>query len=101
MGLRPSLVDGRLRNKFEFVPDKGHETGHKWYSLRLPGLPPVRTKLSHNKKELTAHLEGEMAKQLRVRRAFFVEMMSCTKSRDEYYESIRNDPIPPWEHRIV
>lgn len=101
MGLKPSLVESRLLNKFEFDEDAGHEKGHKWYVLRLPGLQPVRTKLSHNKKELTAFLEGEMAKQLRVRRMFFVEMMSCTKSRDEYYSSIRTDPFPPWSQRVV
>lgn len=101
MGLKPSVVEGHLTNKFDFKPDKGHERGHRWYSLRLPDLPPVRTKLSHSKKELTAYLQSEMAKQLRVRKAYFVEMMSCTKSREEYYESIRTNPVPPWEHRIV
>jgi hypothetical protein len=101
MGLKTSLVETRLLNKFEFKQDRGHESGHKWYSLRLSGLPPVRTKVSHGKKELTTHLESEMSKQLRVRKAFFLEMMSCTKSKEEYYQSIRTNPVPPWERRIV
>ena len=46
-------------------------------------------------------IAGKMAKQLRVPSPFFREMIACTKSKHDYYDSVRTHPVPPWEHRIV
>ncbi|MHB1036405.1 MAG: hypothetical protein ACYC35_17180 [Pirellulales bacterium] len=34
-------------------------------------------------------IEGAIARQLRVAKSFFGEMMDCTKSRDDYYQELR------------
>jgi hypothetical protein len=101
MVFQVSEVERQLVGKFAFSRDTGREAGHRWYSLHLAGLQPVRTKVSHGARNLPKALESRMAKQLRVRRAFFVDMISCTKSRDEYYEAIRQNPIPPWDVQVL
>jgi hypothetical protein len=94
-------VEKQLEHKFGFEPDTGHAVDHRWWSLRLDGLPPIRTKVSHGNKEISQMIAGKMAKQLRVPSPFFREMIACTKSKHDYYDSVRTHPVPPWEHRIV
>lgn len=74
---------------------------HKWFVLQFDGLPPIRTKLSHNKKEVKAGLEGKIVKQLRVKKIFFNGLMDCTKSREDYEKQLRTDPFPPFDVLIV
>ncbi len=61
----------------------------------------MRTKVSHGARDIPKVLESHMARELRVPRPFFAEMMSCTKSRDEYYDALRNNPIPPWDVQVL
>lgn len=96
MPIRTNELVQRLTGKFGFAEAPTKETGHKWYELRLKDLPVIRTKVSHGIKEYGSTLEGKVAKQLRVRGPFFNQMMSCTKSRDEYYQQVHTDPFPPW-----
>ncbi len=100
MPIRTNELVQRLTGKFGFVEAVTHEVGHKWYELRLKGLPVIRTKVSQGKKEYSTKLEGIVAKQLRVRRPFFDQMMNCTKSRDDYHAQVRTDPYPPWDKRF-
>jgi hypothetical protein len=88
-----------IQTKFGFV-DAQKASDHRWYVLKLEGLPPILTKASHGKTQITGGLESAIAKQMRVRTAFFREMMSCTKSREDYYQQIRRDPFPDWETRF-
>jgi hypothetical protein len=99
MSVTNRVFESLIQTKFGFV-DAQKATDHRWYVLKLEGLPPILTKASHAKAEITGKLESAIAKQLRVRTPFFREMMSCTKSRDEYYEQIRLDPFPGWDTRF-
>jgi hypothetical protein len=101
MALRPRDVLDSLQNKFGFAPDPHHESGHRWFVLRVAGLPPIRTKVSHGRSPIPTHVQSAMGRQLRVRAAFFQGMIACTKSRQDYLEALQTDPFPPFEHRIV
>ena len=98
MPYKPREIESTLQRKFGFSPAEEHASDHKWYELCLPDLPPILTKVSHNRKEVGRELAGKIAKQLRVRAGFFREMMDCTRSRDDYYSQVSEDPYPPWEH---
>jgi len=91
--------EGLIQTKFDFVSAR-KASDHRWYVLKLDGLPPILTKASHAKAEITGKLESAIAKQLRVRTPFFREMMNCTKSREEYYQQIRSDPFPDWDTKF-
>jgi len=83
---------------YGFVDVKGHELNHTWLTLAVPGAPrPVFTKIEHHKKALGDVLVGRIARQLRVRKPFFDEMIRCTKSREQYIRQVRDDPFPPWD----
>lgn len=85
-----------LTSKCSFIHDESRSKDHKWYILQLEGLPPIRTKLSHGKKEIGRALESQMAKQLHVSTAFFRELVRCTKSYDQYQTELKENPQPPF-----
>jgi hypothetical protein len=91
------LLRHRLLHKFNFSHAEHRSTDHEWYSLQLEGIPAIITKLSHGEAEIGANLEGKIARQLRVRKEFMLEMLACTKSRDEYVRQVHNHPVPPWD----
>src|SRR5262249_8387132 len=97
MPFKPDDLERLLVQKFAFEAESTREKGHRWFVLRLPGLPPIRTKLSHSKKtEYGAQLEGAMARQLHVRLNYFRDMMGCKNSREAYYAQVQSDPFPPF-----
>lgn len=98
MPLRNRDLEATLQSKFGFI-SVPKSSGHRHYVLKLDGLPPIWTMVSHGKQDISSKLEAAIAKQLRVRVAFFREMISCTKSREEYYRQVRTDPFPPWDFR--
>lgn len=98
---KPRDIENALQNKFEFVEDPTRSRDHRAYVLRLPDLPPIRAKVPHSKDPLRAALQGIIAKELRVRSGFYDEMMSCTKSKQDYYTQVGTDPYPPWDIQIV
>jgi hypothetical protein len=93
----PRDLERLLENKYNFVPAEGHSSKHRWYELKLDGLPPILTQVSHDRDEIRSTLEGLIAKQLRVRKPYFRGMVSCHNDRENYYQQVRNDPFPPWE----
>ena len=97
MSYKPKEVEGKLRDKFAFNPAKGHSSDHRWFELRLPGLPPIITKVSHSRKEIGPNLEGMIARQLKVRIPYFRGMIKCTNSRRDYYRQVQEDPYPPFD----
>ena len=98
---KPREIESILKNKFHFIPTEGHSPDHRWYEIRLPDLPPILTKISHSKKrDIGRKLEGKIARQLRVRTAYFRGMVDCTHSCEDYYRQVRDDPYPPFEHRF-
>lgn len=100
MSLKAAEVESLLQTKFDFMPDQHRESGHRWYKLELPGLPVIRTFFSHGRGSLSADLEGKIARQLRVRKLYFIEMMVCTKAREDYYRQVTKDPFPPFSVRL-
>jgi hypothetical protein len=97
MPIKPKKLEKILVNKFRFSLAEGHSSDHRWYELELPGLPKILTRVSHSRKEIGKKLESIIAKQLRVRNAYYNEMVSCTKGLKEYYHQVKDDPYPPFE----
>ncbi|GAB62701.1 hypothetical protein KSU1_C1105 [Candidatus Jettenia caeni] len=85
-----------LQHKFGFTPAKSHSSDHRWYELKLDGLPTILTKVSHSRDPINKCIEGKTAKQLRVKKQYYEGMMSCSNSRDNYYQQVRKDPFPPF-----
>jgi hypothetical protein len=56
----------------------------------------ILTKVSHSKQDIGPKLEGKIARQLRVHKPYFEEMMDCTNSREDYYQQVRESPFPPF-----
>lgn len=100
MPRKPREIEGCLVNKFKFKEAKTRSSDHRWFELRLDGLPVILTKVSHSREEIGSSLEGKIARQLRVKKAFFNEMMDCTKGKGEYERQVRDDPVPPFDVRF-
>lgn len=100
MPRRNREVEDTLLNKFQFERSRKRSADHRWLQLKLPGLPPIHTHFSHGRQDIGDTLWSLIAKQLRVRKTFLNEMIDCTKSREEYYKQVAEDPYPPWSHRF-
>lgn len=97
MSIKPKELENLLENKFGFNPSKGHSSDHRWYELKIPGLPKILTKVSHSRKPINTKLEGKIARQLRVRRTYYNGMISCQHSKNDYYQQVSTDPYPPFD----
>ena len=93
-------AERQIQNKFGFEPAAERSSDHKWYKLRLEGLPLISTYFSHSKGDLSSKLEAIIARQLRVKRAFFLDMIGCTRTAQDYERQVREAPDPPWDVRI-
>ncbi len=98
MPYKPIEVERMLLTKLKMVDE---ENDHTWFKFEIDGLPPIRTKISHNKKDIRDGLESRIFKQLRVRKTFFHELMDCTKNRNEYIQQVQEDPYPPFSVPFV
>ena len=98
--MKPSDLEAMLERKLGFTRSGAHSSDHRWYELRLPDLPPIRTKVSHSKQAIGSLIEGKVARQLRVRGPYLQELLVCTKSRDEYCQQVKDEPFPPWDVRF-
>jgi len=95
MPRKPREIESTLQHKFKFSRASGHSSDHRWYELQLPGLEPILTKISHSKDDIGPKIEGMIARQCRVHRQFFEGMMNCTKSQEDYYQQVRDNPFLP------
>lgn len=98
MPYKAADIEHLLTSVLGFIEDDTHEVGHKWYKLKVEGVPrTIRTKISRSKKtEYGAALESAVAKQLHVRTAFFRDMMAGKKTREDYLIEITTNPYPPF-----
>ena len=96
MPYKPREIESKLTGKFGFVEDDVRDPDHRWYVLKLKGLPPIRTKVSHSKAEIRKRLEGKISREIHVRNSYFKDMMDCTNSREDYYNQVRTAPYPPF-----
>lgn len=92
MPRKPQEVESKLENKFGFQRSQTHSADHKWFELKVEGIRTIITKVSHGKREIDKSLEGKMAQQLGVTRQFFVGMIDCMNSREDYINEIRMNP---------
>lgn len=84
--LRTSAVDRALVRKLGFVKA---ETHHHVYRLWLDGQLVARTYISHGERELGRFHMDQMAKQMRLSKAEFVDAVECPLSQSEYYQLLR------------
>jgi hypothetical protein len=90
-------VEATLQSKFAFASfKKGGD--HRWFELKLPGLPPIATKFSHAKQDIGDAIWKMIARQLRVPSNYLTGMIDCSNSREAYYQKVRTEPNPPWGH---
>jgi len=100
MPIKPNELEGSLTGKFGFVPARERSRDHRWYELKLQGLPLIATKVSHCRAEIGTKLAAKIARQLRVRHPYFEGMINCSNSRQDYYQQVRENPYPPWDIRF-
>lgn len=94
MPYRNRHVEETLLNKFRFVSPKARADDHRWVELKLPNLPVITTHFSHTKEDIGKTLWKLIARQLRVSTSFLNGMISCNKSRDDYYKQVQTAPMP-------
>jgi len=100
MPYKPREIADKLRNKFDFKADESKGDDHWYYILKIEGVPPIRTKFSHNKKEIGSKLEGMICRQLRIKKPFLDGMIKCTNSKEAYYKQLRESPFPAFEEYL-
>ena len=71
------------------------QSDHRRYVLRIDGRPVVRTFVSTGTKykTLDANLIALMAKQLQIPVSFFVGLVQCSKTRDDYVAYLRDTGV--------
>jgi predicted RNA binding protein YcfA (HicA-like mRNA interferase family) len=70
-----------------FTPDEGD---HHFYRLFVHGKNTgIRTKISHGEKEIHDGLLAQMAKQTKLAKKEFLELVDCPMNVDRYLELLR------------
>lgn len=85
-------VAANLKRK-GFTPDDGD---HTFYRLFVGGKNTgIRTKISHGEKEIHDGLLGQMAKQTKLVKKEFLELVDCPMTLERYVELLRErDHLP-------
>ena len=85
-------VAANLKRK-GFTPDDGD---HTFYRLFVDGKNTgIRTKISHGEKEIHDGLLGQMAKQTKLVKKEFLELVDCPMTLERYLELLRErDHLP-------
>lgn len=97
---RPArAVKGALSTKFRFSPAPNKDPDHEWVALEIRGAQKVMTKFSRSKRDVSDVLLGKIAHQLLVKRSYLDEMIDCTKTVEDYYRKLREDPEGPFARR--
>ena len=91
MPRKPRDIEDKLKNKFGFAAAKAHSKDHRWYELRLDGLPILLTKISHSRAKIGPGLEAKIARQLRVAKSYLDGMIECRNSSDDYQRQVRDN----------
>ena len=84
--LRSRSVDRALVGKLAF---EKQETHHHVYRLWIDGVLVARTYISHGERELSRYHVSQMAKQMHLRTAEFLDAVRCSLSREQYYQLLR------------
>ncbi len=86
--MKPAEVERQLENKFAFAKSDKHKD-HRWFELKLPGIPVVTTFFSHSRDEIRPVLESKIARQLKVNSSYLRAMINCIRSCEEYYNHLK------------
>lgn len=95
----PSLprerIEQALQHKFEMELMPGGD--HRRYRLIVSGKKVVGTQVSTgtSARTIPSNLVSAMARQLSVQTSFFVEMVNCSKSKDQYLVSLGEAGLLP------
>jgi predicted RNA binding protein YcfA (HicA-like mRNA interferase family) len=82
-----------------FVPDEGD---HTFYRLFVNGKNTgIRTKISHGEKEIHDGLLSQMAKQIRLAKKEFLELVDCPMTESRYLQLLRERGHLPQEERAT
>jgi hypothetical protein len=92
-------VKNALEAKFHFAAAPNKNPDHQWLALEIEGAQKVTTKFSHGMREISDNLLGKIARQLLVGRPYLDEMIDCTKSVEDYYIKLRENPEGPHSRR--
>lgn len=75
----------RSLRKKGFIDSKVHSGDHKYLVYYLDGEMIVHTKISHGgKKDLDAYLITQMAKQCKLTKSQFADLINCPMSGEQY-----------------
>lgn len=73
-----------------FIEDPSRD--HIWLNYVPEGKKTrIRTKISHGKDSIGDPLISAMAKQTKINKNDFVDLVSCTLSGKEYYDKVKKD----------
>jgi hypothetical protein len=95
MTLARDAVERKLTQKLEMTHRKRRGDDHRRYDLLIDGQRIARTMVSTGtgSRTLGDNLVSQMARQLKVPTPFFRELISCSKSRAEYLEKLRDQQL--------
>ncbi|MDU9376662.1 hypothetical protein McpSp1_12860 [Methanocorpusculaceae archaeon Sp1] len=80
--MKCGVVNAALKKKGFEVKSGAHS--HVIYSFVHDGCPlPVMTHMSHNHQEIDDYLQERMAKQMKISKSEFLEIVSCKIGHDE------------------
>lgn len=68
-----------------------HDGDHHFYRLFVDGKNTgIRTKISHGEKEIGDNLLGQMAKQTRLVKKDFLDLVDCPLTIEQYHDKLRD-----------
>jgi|CXWK01.1.fsa_nt_gi hypothetical protein len=79
-------IEGSLGKKGFKKKDTHHTFFHLWVDDKKT---TIHTKISHGSKEVSDPLLGQMAKQVRLNRSQFCDLVDCSLTHDGYLEILR------------
>ncbi len=79
-------VDRTLVRKFGFEKT---ETHHHVYRLWIDDKLAARTFISHSERELSRFHISNMAKQMKLSKAQFMDAVECSLTQEAYYQLLR------------
>ncbi|MDV0443402.1 hypothetical protein [Methanorbis rubei] len=86
--LKADVVRKVLKKK-GFVPESGRQRHVRYYFEDNGEVAAVKTHMSHNDQDVNDFLQSQMAAQLRMSKAEFLEMISCAVDHEDLAKMYR------------
>jgi hypothetical protein len=69
---------------------RSHNSDHVYYYLHVDGRKTmIRTKISHNARDITENLLALMARQVKLTKRQFLELVDCPLTNEQYVRLLR------------